>query len=634
VTGFGTRSARTLVVAGVGGDAHSVGLITLARNLSQAGYQVRYLATQNTVTELCAGAARADAVLVSNMDGHARYYLTDLRICKEAGGLAGIPWYLGGNPSLIGEGEVEELKRLGFDRVFEGYVDPLDVVATLDADLGITGAECPPGAITRPDRLARCTSAMRVVNTNPLAEREYVLSQWHSGEGARDLAVNAAALANATWLSTVQDAAGRMLLHPRTGVAEPAGQLELFRVLREGGADVLSIQVDSLTRNNAYAEAEQALKEQSVMPGGPSMLNGYPAVNHGVTPLRAMTEEFAGTALQIRHSTRDPRLLAEIAFAGGVAAFEGGPVSYNIPYFRDYPPHEALSAWRYVDALAGRYHEQFGIVIDREFFGVLTASLIPPCLALAVDILEALLAADEGVRSVSLGYAEQGNRVQDVAAIRALRRLAIQYLAERGHQDIAVHTVFHQYMGAFPISAEKSQAVVTGSAVTAALSGATRLMLKTPVEAVRIPVAEDNIKALELVRQSVAGAASEELPATEVMAEEELIIGETRAILDAVLAAGRGDVGTGVARAIECGILDIPFAPSVWNAGRVISVRDSSGAVRFADPGAIPLPAAIREHHRSLVTARLAGTGLGIEDLVNEDVLRVGRGHFDTWPLG
>ncbi|WP_460370713.1 cobalamin-dependent protein, partial [Actinocorallia lasiicapitis] len=152
MTGHAARSTRELAVAGVGGDAHSVGLLTLARVLTRAGYRVRYLATQNTVDELCAGAVGADAVLVSNMDGHARYYLADLRHFQELHGLDGLPWYLGGNPTIdADETGLAELRGLGFRRVFPGYVDPAETVAMLDAELAVAGTGR-PGLLTVPRR--------------------------------------------------------------------------------------------------------------------------------------------------------------------------------------------------------------------------------------------------------------------------------------------------------------------------------------------------------------------------------------------------------------------------------------------------------------------------------------------------
>ena len=41
-----------------------------------------------------------------------------------------------------------------------------------------------------------------------------------------------------------------------------------------------------------------------------------------------------------------------MSLAGGVTAFEGGPVCYNIPYYAELPLEVSLERWRYVDRQA------------------------------------------------------------------------------------------------------------------------------------------------------------------------------------------------------------------------------------------------------------------------------------------
>lgn len=629
-------NGKTVVLGGVGGDSHSVGLIILRKALLRAGFRVRYLSTQNELADLCRAAEGADAVLVSNMDGHARYYLADLAATRATHGGRDAVWYLGGNPSLADTDDAErELCALGVDKVLLHYLEPTEVVALLDDELGTR-----PGAADDGSGAANGWTAAPAPYVPEEArafdrERADVLEQWASGHAARDLDRNGAALAECTQLAESQrqaDLTGRTLIHPRAGVADPAGQVRLFRELRAAGADVLSFQIDSLTRNNAYDQIEVLLKEAAAAPGEFAGLNGFPLVNHGVQNVRAITAEFAATPLQVRHSTRDPRLLAEISFAAGICAFEGGALCYNLPYYRDYSPRESVRRWRYVDRLAGTYWRTHGIVIDREFFGVLTAAMVPPCLAIAVGVLEALLAAEGGVRSVSLGYAEQGCRAQDIAAIRAARTLARRYLDRFGHHEVAAYTVFNQYMAAFPADEDRAHELLAGSAVTAALGGATRLMLKTAVEATRIPSVADNAAALRLVRTSLADDAGTEYDLARAAAEEELIIAEVGAILDATLALP-GDLGDQVAGAVERGIIDVPFSPSLWNAGDAVALRDATGAVRLAEPGAIPLPPHVRDFHRAAIQQRLRDDRLDLAGLVERDVLRVARGDHPAWPL-
>lgn len=629
-----TRDRVVLLLAGVGGDAHSIGLIVLRDVLVRAGFRVHYLGTQHETDALCLAARAADAILVSNMDGHAAHYLADLAATQDQHDVANRRWYLGGNPAIrADERSVRELRVFGFDRVFPGYVAPEEVIATLDADLGTESG----GARGELVDLTRIASVPARIGpppaADPLLDRGDVLDQWHTGAAARHLADNARTLAGRRNLADIQreaEATGRQLIQPRTGATLVGEQRALFACMADVDADVLSFQIDSLTRNNAYEQAGQAIKQRA-HDRDSADLNGYPAVNHGVAVLREISAEFRDLPLQVRHSSRDPRLLAEITFAGGVAAFEGGAITYNLPYFRDHPPEHALRLWRYVDRLAGLYRERFGIVIDREFFGVLTASLVPPCLAVAANVLEAMLSVREGVRSLSLGYAEQGHRAQDIAAIRALPKVAARYLPTGG--DVAVHTVFHQHMGAFPSDLARASEVLRGSAVTAGLSGARRIMVKTRVEAVRIPSGAENAASLGLVRDTLGAVRGDEVDWAEVVAEEELIVAESTAILDRALAEGGGLPGRAVVVALRRGYLDVPFSPSRWNAGRAVAIRDLAGAVRFADPGDIPLPAHVAEIHRRLVAARLRERpGSAAAELLAEDVLAAAEG--TSWPFG
>lgn len=627
-----------VILAGVGADAHSVGLNVLRHGLERADYDVVFLGVQRELRHVCEQARHADAVLISNMDGHASYYLQHLRVAQHDTGTKDRLWYLGGYPSLSDDRAASDgLAALGFDRVFRGYVAVADVLETLSKDL----------SIRRPVSHAPMPAPVLPTHTTPLEPdptwtvdqlRNEVLADWRSGESARDRADNARRMLSCVTLADRQceaTATGTLLIQPRTGVSDHRGQARLFRAMRDAGADVLSFQIDSLTRNNRYADIELILKSAPDLPSLTSVLNGYPAVNLGLEAIAELATEFNAVPMQVRHSTRDPRLLAELTFGAGVAAFEGGPISYNLPYFRDYPIAEALDRWRYVDLLAGSYFREHGVVIDREFFGVLTACLVPPCLATAVNVFEALLAAESGVKSVTLGYAEQGHRAQDLAAVRASLRLAQHYLAEAGYRDVRVHVVWHQFMGPFPSSEFKARQILVGSAASAAGSDAVRLMLKTFAEGRNIPSLEDNRDSLTLVRDSTLKASEVATALSDSdRAEEELIIAETSAILDHALAAGHGSVGQALQVAVSAGWLDIPFSPSRWNRGEVLPLRDCAGAVRLAATGSLPFPRDIQQFHRDAIDARYTRDGDNLGELIQQDMQLTAEGRFDDWPIG
>ena len=123
---------------------------------------------------------------------------------------------------------------------------------------------------------------------------------------------------------------GDTLIQPRAGVALLKEHIELLTYLQDKGeADLLPTTIDSYTRQNRYEEGENGIRES--IKAGRSMLNGFPAVNHGVSACRQVIESLH-TPVQVRHGTPDARLLTEITYAGGFTSYEGGGISYNLPY--------------------------------------------------------------------------------------------------------------------------------------------------------------------------------------------------------------------------------------------------------------------------------------------------------------
>lgn len=117
--------------------------------------------------------------------------------------------------------------------------------------------------------------------------------------------------------------------------------------------------------------------------------------------------------VQLRHRCVDARLLVETALAAGFTSIDGGGISHNLSYAKDVPLAQTLAHWQYCDRLIGEYAAA-GILLNRETYGPLTGTLIPPFLSHAVSILEALLAAEQGVKCITLSYGQGGNLTQDV----------------------------------------------------------------------------------------------------------------------------------------------------------------------------------------------------------------------------
>lgn len=418
---------------------------------------------------------------------------------------------------------------------------------------------------------------------------------------------------------------GKTLIQPRAGVALVEQQIALLKYLEEeGGADLLPTTVDSYTRQNRYREAENGIHESEV--AGRSMLNGFPIVNHGIKKSRRVTEAVKAP-VQVRHGTPDARLLAEISLAAGFTAFEGGGISYNIPYAKNIPLEATIGYWQYVDRLVGIYEEK-GVTINREPFGPLTGTLVPPSISHAVAVIEALLAAEQGVKNISVGYGQCGNLVQDVAAVRTLSRITDEYLKRYDYKDVKLSTVFHQWMGGFPPDEAKAFAVISWGAAAAAFSGATKVIVKTPHEAFGVPTKEANTDGLKATRQILNMLQDQLFPsAEELETEMEIIAAETRSILDRVVEVGEGDWATGAVRAFAAGILDVPFAPSSFNRGKVMPVRDQNGAVRLLDFGNLPFTKEIIDFHRKKLEARAKAERRQVSfQMVVDDIYAIGQG--------
>lgn len=415
---------------------------------------------------------------------------------------------------------------------------------------------------------------------------------------------------------------GITLVQPRAGVALIDEHIELLKFLREKGkADLLPTTIDSYTRQNNYKEAENGIKESEK--AGRSLLNGFPAVNYGVKRCRKVVESL-DCPLQVRHGTPDARLLAEITLAGGFTDYEGGGISYNVPYAKKVSIEQTVYDWQYVDRLVGIYEEN-GISINREPFGPLTGTLVPPCISHSVAIIEGLLAAEQGVRNITLGYGQCGNLIQDVAAVETLKELAKEYLAD---YDVMLTTVFHQWMGGFPQDEAQAFGVISWGAATAALSKATKVIVKTPHEALGIPTKEANAQGLRATKQVISMLRDQCLaPSKELKREKEIIKTETKLILNRVYELGEGDWARGAILAFESGVLDVPFAPSQFNVGKILPARDNYGAVRFLNFGSLPFSQEIKEFHREKLAERAQVENRDVSfKMVVDDIYAIGQG--------
>lgn len=464
-----------------------------------------------------------------------------------------------------------------------------------------------------------------------LKEREEVLKAWPTGSSPLlnlDVAIenlkkvpeekNFAIKLNKAKLD------GRTTVQPRAGVAVLEDHIELMLHLQNAGADFLPTTIDSYTRQNRYPEAENGIKESKRL--GRSLLNGFPAVNYGVEGCKKVYEAVS-VPLQARHGTPDSRLLAEIIHAAGWTSNEGGAISYNVPYAKAISIENTIKFWQYCDRLVG-FYEDHGIKINREPFGPLTGTLVPPAISNAVAIIEALLAAEQGVKNITVGYGQGGNLIQDVAAVNALRDQTEEYLAKFGYKDMEISTVFHQWMGGFPADEAEALGLISMASTVAALSKATKMITKTPYESIGVPTKEANAMGIKASKFVVTLLRDQKYEESEKYLEEyHQIKKEVDSILNHVFILGKGDLAVGVVKAFETGILDVPFAPSMYNAGKVLPARDNDGCIRILEFGNIGFSEDIKEFHRMKIKERAKTENRSVSfQLTVDDVYAVSTG--------
>jgi methylaspartate mutase epsilon subunit len=311
--------------------------------------------------------------------------------------------------------------------------------------------------------------------------------------------------------------------------------------------------------------------------------------------------------------TAFPQLTAETGFAGGMTAFLGAAISYTAAYTKDLPFEQGIRNYQYLDRLTSFYEER-GIRLHREQPGFLTGTLIPPGIGIAVAVLEMLMAAGQGVKHYSTGLCQSLNISQDVAALRALKDVGREYLRRFGHRGVFFSIASHQWMQAFPADEPRAYAVIVLGGIIAALAGATQVITKSTHEAEGIPTREANAEGVRATRMAIHLVRANHLPeGSEILEEKNMIAREARSILDTCLEMGDGDPVLGSLRSLQAGVLDIPWAPNQFVAGKVIPVRDARGAVRYLDPANLPFDREILEYNQEKIRERERRAGKKID---------------------
>ncbi len=410
------------------------------------------------------------------------------------------------------------------------------------------------------------------------------------------------------WVMREAERQGRCLTQPRGG----RGTFEMHRELmvahdREGLADVVPTTTDSYTRNEQWQLAQQGIEESEK--AGRSLLNGYPIVNYGVAKARELIDAIDKPAIMLT-GTAMPRLTGEIGYAGGYSGYLGSGIAYTTSYIKELSIEEGIRNYQYLDRLVAMYQAR-GVELHRRQPGFLTGTNIPPSIAVITCVLDCLLAAAQGVKNYGLEMGETLHLIQDAAAVAACRELAQEYLAAKGHRDVFTPVVLLHWMGAWPHDDAQSAAIIAYGGMLAAIAGAASVTTKSTHEAYGIPTAQANAEGLRMTRMAVYLARNIRLDSMpEYQAEKELIKREARAIIDKTLEMGDGDAAVGTVRAVEAGVLDIPWSPNRYVKSRVMPARDADGYLRIVDPGLMPFPRDAMQIHEERLRKRAEKEGV------------------------
>jgi methylaspartate mutase epsilon subunit len=455
-------------------------------------------------------------------------------------------------------------------------------------------------------------SAMRIEADHFDEMRAENLARWPTGaevdiDEAADYHRNLPREKQLGWVMREADRENRCLTQPRGGFGTIEMQKELMQCLdRDGAADIVPTTTDSYTRNERWEQAQHGVEESKRL--GRSMLNGFPMVNYGPKQARTLIEAINKPGI-VLSGTSFPRLTAEIGYAAGYSGYLGSGLAYTVSYTKDVTIEQGIRNYQYLDRLAALYGEK-GIDLHRRQPGFLTGTNVPPSIAIITGIVDALLAAAQGVRNYGLELGQTMHLIQDAAAIRACRELAQEYLARLGYTDVFTPVTSLHWMGAWPYDDAQAATLVSYGGTLAAIGGAVSVTTKSIHEAYGIPTPEANAEGLRTTRMAIYLARNirlDDLP--EFRREVDMIGKEVRPVMDKVLEMGDGDVAIGAVRACEAGVVDIPWSPSRYIKSGIMPARDADGYIRILRAGDMPFGPEVLDYHEERLRRRAEKEG-------------------------
>jgi methylaspartate mutase epsilon subunit len=165
-------------------------------------------------------------------------------------------------------------------------------------------------------------------------------------------------------------------------------------------------------------------------------------------------------------------------------------------------------------------------------------------------------------------------------------------------------------MGGFPEDEAEALALIATASFVAAAAGATKMITKTPLESFGVPTKEANAAGIKASKFVVGLFTDQSISDNEKIKEEyRQTRREVDCLLKHVLILGKGDVAIGAVEAFRQGIIDIPFAPSRFNANRMLPARDNEGCIRILDFGNLGFDEDIKAFHQTKIKERARTEG-------------------------
>lgn len=461
-------------------------------------------------------------------------------------------------------------------------------------------------------------------------ERREVLTKWPTGKEVdfeEVVEFQKSLLPDKNCAKKLQSAkeTGAILIRSDSGVPPLDEQAEYLRYLREeGGSDLFGVIIDSFTRTWRFAEAERGLGES--LRTGKWQINGFPIVHYGVAETRKLIKA-GNLPMLLRGVAPDWRLISEIGMAAGFTGSSGAPIISFSQFSATLPLEVAIHNFQYVYRLMGDY-EEAGVPLVAEISGGVGV-LTPNSLTHAAAIIDALTAAEQGVKNICLMVHSQGNFAQDAAAMVILPKLCQEYLNRFGYQNLTLTVVATSWSGKFPEDFNEAIASICLNVMAAVLGGAQLAHVKTAQEASTIPRKEVNAASLRAGKKVVNMLKDQKIKLDNKVMQVEMRIQEleTKAIVDKVLELGTGDAVVGAIEGFKSGVLDQVFGTNQHIASRVIGVRDNEGAVRYLDHGNLPFTNEILDFQLEKIAEREKARGRKVDyDSVVEDLFSISKG--------